>query len=83
MSHGKHSKTSQFFWSVEHNRGKTAGHFRVETDLDASLYLVLTLHEKIEQLLSVDHCFTEIRHQTNECSVPFIDDLFKIKILQH
>jgi len=75
VSHGKHSQTSQLLGSVEDHRRESAGHLRVETDLDSSLNLVLALDEKVQQLLCVDSCLSEVGHEPNQRSVPLVDDL--------
>lgn len=75
MSHGQHAETSQLFWSVEDHRREAAGHFRVETDLDTRLNLVLALHQKIQELLRVDDSLTEVRHQTDQSGVPLVYNL--------
>lgn len=75
VAHGQHAKATQLFGSVEDYRRETARHFGVETDLDTCLNLVLTFHQQIEELLCVDYSLTEVRHQTNESSVPFVHNL--------
>lgn len=75
MAHGQHAKTTQLFGSVEDNRRETARHFRVETNLDTRLDLVLALHKQVQELLGIDNSFTEVRHQTNQSRVPFVHNL--------
>lgn len=75
MSHGKHSQSTQLLRGVKHHRRETAGHFGVQTNLDTGLDLILTLHQQVQKLLSVDHSFTEVCHQTNQSCVPLIHNL--------
>ena len=75
MTHGQHAQSSQLLGRVEDDRRETRGHFRVETNLDTRLNLVLAFDEEIEKLLSVDHRLAEVRHQANERRVPLVDDL--------
>lgn len=75
MTHGQHSQTSQFLRGVEDHWGEPAGHLGVETDLDTGLNLVLALDEEIQQLLGVDHRLSVVGHQTDQGSVPFVDNL--------
>lgn len=75
MAHGQHAKATQLFGCVEHYRRETARHFGVETDLDTCLDLVLTLHKQVQELLGIDHSLTEVRHQTDQSSVPFVYNL--------
>lgn len=75
MAHGQHAETTQLFGSVEDNRRETARHFRVETDLDTRLDLVLALHKQVQELLGIDNSLTEVRHQTNQSRVPFVHNL--------
>mmetsp|Transcript_29770 Transcript_29770/g.62393 ORF Transcript_29770/g.62393 Transcript_29770/m.62393 type:complete len:346 (-) Transcript_29770:4155-5192(-) len=62
MAHRQHAEPSKLFRRIENNRRKTRGHLRVQSDLDASLNLILALHEEIQQLCCVDHGLTEIGH---------------------
>ena len=39
MTHGEHTKATQFLRSVKDNRGETTGHFGVQTNLDTCLDL--------------------------------------------
>lgn len=75
MSHGQHAKAPQLFGSVEDYGGEAARHFGVQADLDTRLDLVLALHQQVQELLGVDHSFTEVRHQTNQSRVPFVHNL--------
>lgn len=75
MSHRQHAETSQFFRRVKHDGRETTRHFRVQSDLDTSLDLVLAFHQKIQQFLGVDDGFAEVSHQTDQRSVPFVHDL--------
>lgn len=75
MAHGQHAKAAQLFGSVEDYRGEATGHFGVKADFDTCLDLVLTLDQQIQKLLSVDHCFTEVRHQAYQSCVPFVHNL--------
>lgn len=64
-----------YFWSIEHHRWETRRHLTVQTDLDTSLNLVFRLDESIQQLVGMNDCFSIVRHETNESSVPLVDDL--------
>lgn len=75
MAHGEHAQSPQLLRGVEHHRRKTAGHFGIQADLDPSLDFILTLHQQIQQLLSIYNSFPEISHQANQSCVPFIDNL--------
>lgn len=75
MAHGQHAQTSEFLGRVEHHRGEPARHLGVETDLDTSLDLVLTLDEQVQQFLSVDDCLTEVRHQADQSRIPLVHNL--------
>ena len=75
VAHGQHAKSTQLLGRVEHHRGEPAGHLGVEANLDPGLDLVLTLHQHVQQLLSVDHRLPEVCHKPNQGSVPFIDNL--------
>lgn len=75
VTHRKHAQTSQLFRGVENHRRETARHFGVQSNLDTGLDLVFTFDQKVQQLLSVNHSFTEIRHQTNQSRVPFVHNL--------
>ena len=75
MTHWQHAKTSELLRRVEHNRWESTWHLWVEADLDTRLYLVLTLDEEVKQLLGVDDCLTEVRHQTNQSRVPLVHNL--------
>lgn len=37
--------------------------------------LVLTLDQEVKEFRSVDYCLTEVGHESNESSIPFIDNL--------
>jgi len=75
VTHGKHSETPQLLRGVEDDRGETAGHLGVEADLDPGLDLVLALDQQVQQLLGVDHRLPEVRHQADQCGVPFVNNL--------
>ena len=74
MPHGQHTQTTKLFWSVEYHWREPAWHLRVQTNLYSSLDLVLALDEQVEKLLSVDDCFTEVSHETDESCIPFVGD---------
>lgn len=38
-------------------------------------HLVLTLDQQIQQLLGIDHSFSEVCHKANQCRVPLVDNL--------
>lgn len=75
MAHGQHAQTPQLLRGVEDHRRKTAWHFGVQTNLNTSLDLVLTLHQEVQQLLCVHHGFSEVCHKTNQSRVPFVHNL--------
>ena len=75
MAHGQHAQAAQLLGRVEHDRRETTGHFRVETDLDTGLDLVLTLDQKVQEFLGVHDRLSEIGHQTNEGCVPLVHNL--------
>lgn len=77
MTHGQHAQTTQLLRGVKDHRWETTRHFGVQTNLDTGLDLILTLHQEVQQLLSVDHSLTEVRHQTNQSRVPFVHNLRK------
>ena len=60
---------------IEDHRRESARHFRVQSDLDTSLYLVLTLDEQIQELLCVHYCFSEVCHQADQRCVPLVNNL--------
>lgn len=72
MSHRKHSKASELFRSVEHNRRESAGHFWIQTYFNTSLYLALWFNEEIQHLFCVDDGLSKVCHQSDESGVPFI-----------
>lgn len=75
VAHGEHAQPPQLFRGVKHHRRETAGHFGIQTNFDSSLDFILTLHQQIKQLLSIDNSFPEICHQANQSCIPFIDNL--------
>ena len=75
VAHGQHAQPSQLFGGVEHHRWETRGHFGVQANLDTGLDLVFTLDQQVQELLCVDHSFTEVGHQANKGCVPLIHDL--------
>lgn len=77
MSHRKHTQSSQLFRSIEHHRRKSAWHFRIQTNLDTSLDFILTLHQEVQQFLSVDDSLSKVCHKTNQSSIPFVYNLQK------
>lgn len=74
VTHAQHSQTAQFFWCVEHHGRESRGHFGIQTDLDTGLNFILAFDQQIEQLLGVNDGFAEVRHQTDQRCVPFVDD---------
>ena len=74
MSHRKHSESSQFFRSVKYDRGEPAGHFGIQPDFYTSLNLILTFHQQIQNLFSMDHSFSEISAKADQGCIPFIWD---------
>ena len=72
MAHGQHAQAAQLFGGVEDHRGETAGHLGVEADLDTSLNLVLALDQQVQ---GVDHRLAEVRHQSDQSSVPLVHNL--------
>lgn len=80
VSHGKHSQSSQLLRGVKHHRRETTRHFGVQPNLDTGLDLILTLHQQVQKLLSVDHGFTEVCHQTNQSSVPLVHNLRRARL---
>jgi hypothetical protein len=77
MAHRKHAQTSQFFWSVEDHWRESAWHFRIQSHLNSSLDLVLTLNQQIKELVCVDGGLSVISHQTYQGGVPLIGDFSK------
>lgn len=75
MAHGQHAQASQLLRGVEHHRGEPARHLGVEANLDPSLDLVLTFHQEVQQFLRVHNSFSKVCHQSNQCSVPLVDNL--------
>ena len=75
VTHGQHAEASELLGCVEHDRREATRHLGVETDLDTRLDLVLALDEQIEQLLGVDDCLAEVRHQANQSRVPLVHNL--------
>ena len=75
VAHRQHSQPPQLLRGVEHHGREATRHLRVESDLDPSLDLVLTLDEQVEQLLGVHHRLAEIRHQADQSRVPLVHDL--------
>ncbi len=63
------------FWRVEYHRRETSRHLRIEANLDTRLNLVLTLDEQIKQWDGGYRGLSVVRHETNQCSVPFVDNL--------
>ena len=70
-----HTKSANLLGRVEHNGWEATGHFRVESDLDSRLDLVLALDQEIKKFLCVDNGFAEVSHQTDQGGVPLIHDL--------
>jgi len=83
VAHRQHAETSELLRRVEHDRREPTRHLRVESDLDTCLDLVLTLDEKIEQVLRVDDRLAEVRHQANQSRVPLVHNLTIITIIQN
>jgi len=77
MTHWEHTKTTQFFRSVEDNRRETTRHFWVQSYLNSSLYFVLRFNQKIQHFLCMNNRLSIIGHQTNQSSIPFIRNLSK------
>lgn len=75
VAHGQHAKATQLFGSVKDYRREATGHFGVKADLDTRLDLVLTLDQEIQELLGIDNCFTEVRHEADQSCVPFVHNL--------
>ena len=75
VAHRQHSETSELLRRVEHDRWKSTRHFRVESDLDSCLDLVLALDEQVQQLLRVHHRLAEVRHQTDQSCIPLVHNL--------
>jgi hypothetical protein len=91
VAHRQHTQTTKFLnssqnWACDNSqwhtpleyrnhRWETRRHFTVQSNLYTSLYLVLRLDERIQQLIHVYNGFTIVCHQANKGCVPFIDDL--------
>lgn len=75
MTHGQHAKAAQLFRCIKDHRWEAARHFGVQTNLDTGLDLVFTLHKQVEELLCVHYSLSEVSHQANQSSVPFVDNL--------
>lgn len=75
MAHRQHPEAAELLRGVEDDGRKAARHLRVEADLDTRLDLVLALDEQVKELLRVDDGLAEIRHEADECGVPFVDNL--------
>lgn len=75
MPHRQHSQTPKFLGGVEDDRGESTWHFGVETNLDTGLNFVLALDQEVKEFLCVDHSLTVVRHQSNEGSIPLVDNL--------
>lgn len=71
-AHRQHTKTTELFGRVKDGGRESGRHFTVETDLDSGLDLVLGLDQRVKELVGVYHCFTVIRHQPDQGSVPFV-----------
>lgn len=82
MTHGQHAESTQLLGCVEDHWREPGGHLGVETDLDTGLDLVLTLDQQVQQLLSVDDCLSEVRHQTDQRCVPFVHNLLTVVMIQ-
>ena len=68
---------SMYLGGVKYHRGKARRHLTVETNLDTRLDLVLSFYQRIKELIGMDDCLAIVRHQTDKCSIPLIDDLRK------
>jgi hypothetical protein len=50
-------------------------HFAVQSNLDLGLDLAFSLDKGVEEFISMDHSFSVIGHQSNQDSIPLIDNL--------
>lgn len=75
VTHGQHAEPAQLFGGVEDHGREAARHFGVEADLDTRLDFVLTFHQKVQQLLSIDHRLAEVRHEADQSRVPLVHNL--------
>ena len=65
VAHRQHAETTKFLWRVKHYWWEATRHFRVQTNLDPRLDLVLAFDKQIEQFFSVDDGFSEVSHQAD------------------
>lgn len=82
VTHGQHAEPTQLLGCVEDHRREPGGHLGVETDLDTGLDLVLTFDQQIQQLLSIDDSLSEVCHQTDQSSVPFVYNLLTVELME-
>ena len=75
VTHRQHAEPTELLRRVEDDRREATRHLGVETDLDACLNLVLTLHQQVQQLLRVDDRLAEVRHQPDQRRVPLVHNL--------
>lgn len=75
MTHGQHAQPTQLFGGVKDHGREAARHFGVEANLDTCLDFVLTFHQQVQQLLSIDHSLAEVRHEADESGVPLVHNL--------
>ena len=63
VPHGEHPEAAQLLRSVEDHRWETGRHFGIQSKLDASLNLVLTLHKQVKKSICVDDTLAMVAHQ--------------------
>ena len=77
VAHRQHTKSSQFFRCIKHDRRKSWRHFWIQTNLDTSLNFVFAFNQQIKQFLGINHSLSEIGHKANQGRVPLVDNLGK------
>lgn len=77
MTHWQHSKTSKFFRCVENNWRESSWHFRVQTNFNSCLNLVLTFYKNVKKFFSMNNSFSIIGHETNQGCIPLICNFCK------
>src|SRR6267154_3450877 len=82
VTHRQHSKATKFLRCVEDDRWKTGWHLTVQADLDTGLDLVLCFHKGIQELVCVNDSLTVVSHQTDQSSVPLVDDLMEPELMR-
>mmetsp|Transcript_29941 Transcript_29941/g.79798 ORF Transcript_29941/g.79798 Transcript_29941/m.79798 type:complete len:205 (-) Transcript_29941:4024-4638(-) len=75
VAHAEHTETAKLLRCVEHHRWETRRHLGIQSNFDSGLDLILTLNQKVQQGICVNHGLSEVGHHADEVRVPFVGNL--------